>query len=75
MRPLRFGLAVALAPAFDRAITAISSRLRAPKAVGFGALLVLVALSTITAMGTALWAFGGFPDGLPSLPWLVAKKA
>jgi hypothetical protein len=61
VRPLRFSLALALAPFFDRAITWLAAKTKLDKKVAFGILLVGIALTTLTCLGTALVALGGFP--------------
>jgi hypothetical protein len=64
-RPLRFSLAIALAPFFDRVISGISHRTRLGKQWAFGILLLCMAVVTTSTLFGTLWALGGFPDGLP----------
>ncbi len=61
VRPLRFSLALALAPFFDRAITWIAGKTRLDKKYAFGILLVCIALTTLSGLGAALVLLGGFP--------------
>ncbi|GBF94267.1 hypothetical protein Rsub_06537 [Raphidocelis subcapitata] len=59
-RPLRLSAAIALAPAFDRGITAISEKLRVSKAAAFGIYLGCMAVVTSSCLFGALFLFGGF---------------
>jgi hypothetical protein len=60
-RPLRLSLALALAPAFDRAITAIGERLNVSKGAAFGVFLFCMAVVTTTTLFGSLYLLGGFP--------------
>jgi hypothetical protein len=60
-RPLRFSLAIALAPLFDRAICWVAERTRLDKKLAFGLVLGAIAATTITCLGAALVLLGGFP--------------
>ncbi len=64
---MRFALALALAPTFDKVIDGIAKRLNVPKPVGFGLLLVCIAMTTIVSLFSALYFLGGFPNGVPFL--------
>ncbi|WIA15561.1 hypothetical protein OEZ85_002191 [Tetradesmus obliquus] len=60
-RPLRISLALALAPAFDKAITGLGERLGIDKKWAFGIFLVCMgAVTTVTLFGT-IYLLGGFP--------------
>ena len=60
MRPFRLSLAIAAAPLFDRAISAIMEKTGIQnKIIAFIAMLVLIALGTVTCLGCAILAFGG----------------
>lgn len=61
VRPLRFTLAVAMAPAFDNIINIIGSRLEIGKRYAFGVLLLIIAIVTSTCLFGALYLLGGFP--------------
>ncbi|KAL6754356.1 hypothetical protein V8C86DRAFT_2704266 [Haematococcus lacustris] len=67
-RPLRFAAAVALAPAFERAIAVIGARTGLPKSAAFALLLLGVGLTTVAGLGTALVTLGGFPAAALSAP-------
>jgi hypothetical protein len=61
-RPLRLSLAIALAPAFDRAIQATADRFGVTKGKGFGIFLAGMAIVTSATMFSALYLLGGFPS-------------
>lgn len=66
VRPMRFALAVALAPKFDALIGWIGARLGGiPRPAAFGVFLFCQAIVTTTSLFTALVVCGGFPDGIP----------
>eukprot|EP00878_Enallax_costatus_P004200 GHUV01004430.1.p1 GENE.GHUV01004430.1~~GHUV01004430.1.p1 ORF type:complete len:219 (+),score=52.32 GHUV01004430.1:219-875(+) len=60
-RPLRISLALAMAPAFDKAITTIGVKLNIDKKWAFGIFLLgMAAITTTTLFGT-IYLLGGFP--------------
>jgi len=73
VRPLRFALAMAMAPAFDKVINWLSDKLRIGKVQAFGVLLFALAVTTTTCLFSAIYLFGGFPDGIGPLPPLKAR--
>lgn len=60
-RPLRISLALALAPAFDAAITRLGAALRVDKRWAFGIFLLCMGLLTSATLFGTIWALGGFP--------------
>jgi hypothetical protein len=60
-RPLRFSLALALAPVFDRAICWAAGRTGLDKRFAFGLVLGAMAVTTVSCLGAALVVLGGFP--------------
>jgi hypothetical protein len=60
-RPLRLSLALALAPAFDRAITAVGEKLNIKKGAAFGVFLFCMAVVTSSTLFGSLYLLGGFP--------------
>lgn len=60
-RPLRISLALAMAPAFDRAITRIGTTLGIEKRWAFGLFLLCMGTTTATIMFGSLYLLGGFP--------------
>jgi hypothetical protein len=66
IRPLRFSLAIALAPLFDRAIDGIGKRLGITKKWAFGVMIFLIGAGTTVSLGSALYLLGGFPPIAPS---------
>ncbi|WIA15275.1 hypothetical protein OEZ85_001946 [Tetradesmus obliquus] len=69
LRPVRLTLALAAAPAFNSALERIQSTLRVNKAVAFGLMLAGIAISSFTCISLAIVLCGGFPNGLPPVPW------
>jgi hypothetical protein len=73
LRPIRLSAALAAAPLVNRLIEAIEEKTRAPKVVAFGAVLALIAATTLTGIFGAIALLGGFPNGLPfALPFAPA---
>lgn len=60
-RPLRLSLALALAPAFDKAITNIGLKLNIDKKWAFGIFLLGMAIVTSTTLFGTIYLLGGFP--------------
>lgn len=60
-RPLRLSLALALAPAFDKAIGQISHKVGVNKNWAFGMFLGGMALLTTTVLFGSIYLLGGFP--------------
>jgi hypothetical protein len=60
-RPLRISLALALAPAFDKAITALGEKLRIDKKWAFGIFLVCMGIVTSATLFGTIYLLGGFP--------------
>ncbi|KAF6246109.1 hypothetical protein COO60DRAFT_1650162, partial [Scenedesmus sp. NREL 46B-D3] len=69
LRPVRLTLALAAAPFFNTALERIQSTLRVNKAVAFGIMLAGIAITSFTCIGSAIALCGGFPNGLPPVPW------
>jgi hypothetical protein len=65
LRPIRLSLALGAAASFDRVIGAIQKKTGFAKPVAFGIMLMCIAATTITCLITAIWLFGGFPQGFP----------
>jgi hypothetical protein len=69
LRPVRLTLALAAAPFFNTALERIQSTLRVNRAVAFGMMLAGIAVSSFTCISLAIVLCGGFPNGLPPVPW------
>jgi hypothetical protein len=69
LRPLRLTLALASAPFFTSLLDRLQSGLRVNKGVAFGIMLACIAVSSFTLISTMLIVCGGFPNGVPHLPW------
>lgn len=69
LRPLRLTLALALAPFFNKALDQIQAGLRVNKAVAFGVMLCCIAVTSFSFISCMLILAGGFPNGVPQLPW------
>ncbi|KAG2491733.1 hypothetical protein HYH03_009896 [Edaphochlamys debaryana] len=65
VRPLRFSLAIALAPVFERMILWIAAKTGLAKQWAFGVWLTGFALVTCASLFGSLYALGGFPPGPP----------
>lgn len=61
VRPLRFSLAIALAPFFERLIGWVSTKTGLAKPKAFILYLICFALLTMTLLGGGLYVCGGFP--------------
>ncbi|KXZ42942.1 hypothetical protein GPECTOR_110g235 [Gonium pectorale] len=61
VRPLRFSLAIALAPVFERIILWISARTGLDKKWAFGLYLTAFAATTCVVLFGSLYLLGGFP--------------
>ncbi|PNW82702.1 hypothetical protein CHLRE_06g290300v5 [Chlamydomonas reinhardtii] len=68
LRPIRLTLALAAAPLFDGAITAVSKRTGLPKVPAFVVMLFFIAIGTTSLLVTTIAALGGFPPGC-RMPW------
>ncbi len=68
LRPIRLSLAIAAAPLFDAAITAVSRATRLPKVPAFVLMLACIALATSSLLVATLGLLGGFPPGC-RMPW------
>ncbi|KAG2443167.1 hypothetical protein HYH02_009576 [Chlamydomonas schloesseri] len=68
LRPIRLTLALAAAPLFDGAITAVSKRTGLPKVPAFAVMLFFIAIGTTSLLVTTIAALGGFPPGC-RMPW------
>jgi len=66
MRPVRLSLAVGAAPFFNRFLDGAQRRTGWPRPAAFGALLLAIAVATVSGIAGALAALGGFPGGVPS---------
>ncbi|KAF5826605.1 hypothetical protein DUNSADRAFT_2548, partial [Dunaliella salina] len=60
VRPLRFALAVALAPAFEKVIGKLTEKTR-NRGLAFGLLMLAIAAATSTTLFGTLYLLGGFP--------------
>lgn len=69
MRPVRLSLALAAAPLVNGFMEATQRRLRVSKGVAFGLLLALIAVCSFTAIFGTIALVGGFPNGIPAVPW------
>ncbi|KAF6266308.1 hypothetical protein COO60DRAFT_1291752 [Scenedesmus sp. NREL 46B-D3] len=61
-RPLRISLALALAPAFDKAITRLGEKLHIEKKWAFGIFLLCMGLVTSATLFGTIYLLGGFPS-------------
>jgi hypothetical protein len=61
VRPLRFSLAIALAPVFERIILWVSKKTGLSKRWAFGVYLVSFGLLTATVLFGSIYLLGGFP--------------
>ncbi|KAG2435441.1 hypothetical protein HYH02_011941 [Chlamydomonas schloesseri] len=61
LRPLRFSLAIALAPFFERLILWISGKTGLDKKLAFGLYLFCFAITTCVVLFGSLYLLGGFP--------------
>jgi hypothetical protein len=61
-RPLRISLALALAPAFDKAITRIGEKLHIDKKWAFGIFLLCMGVVTSVTLFGTIYLLGGFPS-------------
>lgn len=62
VRPLRISLALALAPAFDKAITQLGEKLNIPKGWAFGIFIVSIGIITSSILFSTIYLLGGFPS-------------
>jgi hypothetical protein len=60
-RPLRISIALAMAPAFDLAITRIGQILKIDKKWAFGVFLLCMGVLTSTVLFGTIFLLGGFP--------------
>lgn len=75
LRPFRLGGALAAAPFVNGFLEALQRRTGCNKAVAFGLLLAMIAVSSFTLIFGTITALGGFPNGpppLPRMPWQAA---
>ena len=68
IRPARFALSLAVAPAFDRVLDRLTALSHLKKRTLFGALMVAMSLITPVLLFLSIWIMGGLPDGLGPLP-------
>jgi hypothetical protein len=61
-RPLRISLALALAPAFDKAITGLGEKLNIDKKWAFGIFLLCMGVVTSVTLFGTIYLLGGFPS-------------
>ncbi|GBF91906.1 hypothetical protein Rsub_04630 [Raphidocelis subcapitata] len=69
MRPIRLSMALAAAPLVNAFLDSTQRRLKVNKGVAFGILLGMIAVGSFTVIFGTIWAVGGFPNGLPQVPW------
>jgi hypothetical protein len=69
MRPIRLSLALAAAPLVNSFMEGTQRRLRVSKGVAFGILLAMIAAGSFTVIFGTIAALGGFPNGVPAVPW------
>lgn len=69
MRPIRLSMALAVAPLVNTFLEGTQRRLQVNKGVAFGIMLGIIAVCSLTAFVGALALVGGFPNGLPQMPW------
>ena len=69
MRPIRLSMALAAAPLINAFMDATQRRLRVNRGVAFGLLLAMIAVGSFTVIFGTITAFGGFPNGVPQVPW------
>lgn len=61
LRPMRFGLAVALTPAVNKLMEHIMDSWGWSKGQAFGFLMLVLGVGTAVIVGSAIWILGGFP--------------
>jgi hypothetical protein len=66
-RPLRISLALALAPAFDKAIDRLGAVLGIEKKWAFGLFILCMGICTSTILFGTLYLLGGFPPSPPAV--------
>jgi uncharacterized membrane protein YedE/YeeE len=69
MRPIRLSMALAAAPLVNTFLESTQQRLKVNRGVAFGILLAMIAVGSFTIIFGTIWAVGGFPNGLPQVPW------
>jgi hypothetical protein len=66
-RPLRISLALALAPAFDKAIDRVAAVLGIDKRWAFGLFILCMGICTSSILFGTLYLLGGFPPNPPAV--------
>jgi hypothetical protein len=69
MRPIRMSMALAAAPLVNAFLESTQRRLGVNKGVAFGILLGMIAVGSFTVIFGTITLLGGFPNGLPQVPW------
>eukprot|EP00775_Hariotina_reticulata_P002813 gene2812-3105_t len=69
LRPVRLTLALTAAPFFNMCLDTIQQVLRVNKATAFAIMLFGIAITSFGGILTAIALCGGFPNGVPALPW------
>jgi hypothetical protein len=69
LRPVRLTLALTAAPFLNMGLDMMQRVLRVNKATAFAIMLFGIAITSFGGIATAIILCGGFPNGIPALPW------